>query len=88
VADRDGIPSLEVDAAEFESGINVMDLFSRTSLCASKSEARRLVKQGGAIVNDRKVEDIEENITADELVDNELLLRAGKKRYFRIIIKE
>lgn len=86
VADRDGIPSLEIAAAELEAGINVMDLFSRTSLCASKSEARRLVKQGGALVNDRKIEDIEESVTADELVDNELLLRAGKKRYFRIIV--
>jgi tyrosyl-tRNA synthetase len=86
-ADRDAIPALEVDTSELDAGINVLDLFARTSLCASKSEARRLVGQGGARINDRKVEDIEEMIDASELVDRELFLRAGKKRYFRITVK-
>ncbi len=86
-ADRDAIPALEIDASELDAGINVLDLFARTNLCGSKSEARRLVSQGGARINDRKVEDIEENIDSGELVDNELFLRAGKKRYFRITVK-
>jgi tyrosyl-tRNA synthetase len=86
-ADRNAIPALEVEEAELNTGINVLDLFARTSLCGSKSEARRLVSQGGARINDRKVEDIEETIDSNELVDKELLLRAGKKRYFRITVK-
>lgn len=86
-ADRDAIPALEVEASELDAGIDVLDLFARTSLCGSKSEARRLVRQGGARINDRKVEDIEEMIDSSELVDNELFLRAGKKRYFRITIR-
>ncbi len=86
-ADRNAIPSLEVEEAELNAGINVLDLFTRTSLCGSKSEARRLVNQGGARINDRKVEDIEETIDSNQLVDKELLLRAGKKRYFRITVK-
>jgi len=85
---RDAIPSLELSADKLKDGINVLDLFAMTSLCSSKGEARRLVTQGGARVNDEKIEDIEAAIDGSKAEDGELLLRAGKKRYFRIIVKE
>jgi tyrosyl-tRNA synthetase len=85
---RDAIPSLELSADTLEKGINVLDLFAMTSLCSSKGEARRLVTQGGARVNDEKIEDIEAVIDGSSAEEGELLLRAGKKRYFRIIVKE
>ncbi len=85
---RDAIPSLELSADTLKDGINVLDLFAMTSLCSSKGEARRLVSQGGARVNDEKIEDIEAAIDGRNAEDGELLLRAGKKRYFRIIVKE
>ncbi len=84
--DRTGIPSITVDKSELESGINVMDLFARTALCSSKGEARRLVTQGGASINGNKVTDIEKSIDLSFVEDDELLLKAGKKRYFRIIV--
>jgi len=49
-------------------------------LCASGSEARRLIEQGGAYINSKKVEKFDELIA---LEDN-MLLRAGKKKYKRI----
>lgn len=85
---RDAIPSLELSADQLREGINVLDLFAMTSLCSSKGEARRLVTQGGARVNDEKIEDIEAVIDGSSAEEGELLLRAGKKRYFRIIVKE
>ncbi len=84
--DKSAIPSITVDRSELESGINVMDLFARTALCSSKGEARRLVTQGGASINEAKITDIDKTIDISFLEDNELLLKAGKKRYFRIII--
>ncbi|MCD6397395.1 MAG: tyrosine--tRNA ligase [Spirochaetaceae bacterium] len=84
--DKSAIPSITVDRSELESGINVMDLFARTALCSSKGEARRLVTQGGASINEAKISDIDKTIDISFLEDNELLLKAGKKRYFRIII--
>ena len=45
--------------AELEKGLGVMDVFVRTGLCATKSDARRLVAQGGASVNGEKVTDID-----------------------------
>ena len=64
----------------------MVDLFVRAGLCATKSEARRLVSQGGASVGRRNVTDIEAVIRDDAAENGSLLLRAGKKRYFRIIL--
>ena len=80
------IPSKRMPMAELSAGIGVLDLFVLAGLASSKSEARRLVQQGGAIVNDRKVED-EKTIIEPPWLDagGALLLRAGKKRVFRVI---
>ena len=82
----ESIPSIEIPRSEIEKGIQVLDLFSRTTLCESRSEARRLIVQGGASVNDRKIEDLELVIDS-EWIDNGLItLRAGKKRFFQISV--
>ena len=85
-ADLSGVPSLEVPGAELAAGIGVVDLFVRTKLCASRSDARRLVSQGGAYVGGREVTDVEARVTSSDVKDGAILLRAGKKRYFRITV--
>jgi tyrosyl-tRNA synthetase len=85
-ADASALPQMEISQAELESGLRAVDLFSRTELCSSKGEARRLIEQGGARVNEAKVPDIETVLDRSWLSENELLLRAGKKRYFRVIV--
>jgi tyrosyl-tRNA synthetase len=85
-SDRESIPFIELEGTILEKGIGVMELFAMTSLCSSRSEARRLVQQGGALINDQKVEDIDAVIGSSFLDSSgELLLRAGKKRFFRIV---
>ncbi|MFA6689178.1 MAG: tyrosine--tRNA ligase [Sphaerochaetaceae bacterium] len=87
-ADREGMPSIEIPLTSLEDGIGVLSLFSMTDLCATNSDARRLVTQGGAVVNDRKVEDPKAVIDASWLDDHgEMVLKAGKKRYFRVVAK-
>jgi tyrosyl-tRNA synthetase len=58
-----------------------------TELCKTKSDARRLVVQGGASINEEKVSEITAVIDSSWLEDGELLLRAGKKRYFRVVAR-
>jgi tyrosyl-tRNA synthetase len=82
------IPSITVSSAELDTGIGVLDLFSKTDLCTSNSEARRLVVQGGAYINDKKIEDTSGVIDSSWLENGELILRAGKKRYFRVVISD
>ena len=85
--DKSAIPSVEITAAEISDGINVVDLFAKTTLCSSKAEARRLVTQGGAIVSEEKISSIDAVIGSSYIRDGEIMLKAGKKRYFRLIVK-
>ena len=79
--DIEGIPTEYVLDEKFGQAIPAFKLFFETaSLCASGSEARRLIDQGGAYIDNKKVEKFDELI---ELRDN-MLLRAGKKKYRRI----
>ncbi|MFN2184735.1 MAG: tyrosine--tRNA ligase, partial [Anaerolineae bacterium] len=48
----DAVPTTEFEASELEAGITAPELFERVALCRSRSEARRLIQQGGAYVND------------------------------------
>ena len=78
------IPSLDIESGELDKGISALDLFARTSLCNSKSDARRLINQGGASINDEKVSDLDSLVDNSCIVDGIIILRAGKKRFFQI----
>ena len=79
------LPVVELNGSDIEEGLWVVKLFTQAGLCSSNGEARRLIKQGGAYINDKKVESDGLEITKDQLVDNALVLRAGKKRYKKVI---
>ena len=84
---REGMPSITVERSELEQGIGVLDLFSRTDLAKTNSEARRLVTGGGAWGGQQRIDDPRSTIDLSFLDEaGEILLRAGKKRYFRIVI--
>lgn len=86
--DVSAIPSIGISRTDFDTGIPVLDLFAKTDLCGSKSDARRLVVQGGASINDEKIDDIELIVDAGWVRDGRLMLRAGKKRYFQVIVED
>ncbi len=79
------IPSVRIPRARLDAGIGVLELFVDAGLAASRSEARRLVQQGGASVNDAKVSDESASFGTVSLVGGELFLRAGKKRVCRVV---
>lgn len=84
--DLSQVPHKKVPHSDIAAGIGVLDLFVLASLAATKSEARRLVQQGGAVVNERKIDDEKTIIDASWLdAEGSLMLRAGKKRVFRIL---
>ncbi|MCL2269840.1 MAG: tyrosine--tRNA ligase [Treponema sp.] len=94
--DKSAMPHAKLSRAAFESGYNIADLFCDAALAPSKSEARRLVQQGGAFVSAPSggtssgeltaVCDVTALIGADRLnADGELILRAGKKRYCLVV---
>ncbi len=80
------VPTTVLPVAELEAGVESVELFVRAGLCSSRGEARRLIAQSGAYVNQRRVERPDERFTTRDLVDGALLLRKGKKHYHRIAV--
>ena len=75
-------PSTQLSTGELAAGINVVDLFARTALTSSKSDARRAIKQGGAYLNNERISDSELTVNASHLLGRSILvLRKGKKNY-------
>ncbi len=81
--DLDNMPCTELSDADLTDGsINILDLMVKCGLVASKSEARRLVQQGGVEVNDSKVADIGAAFDAAALKEG-LKIKKGKKVYHK-----
>lgn len=78
------IPTTNMDKANFENGLNILDALVSLKLAPSKSEARRLVTQGGIKVNDVKIDDINHSLTLNDFTDNKLLIQKGKKVFHQI----
>jgi tyrosyl-tRNA synthetase len=84
--EKESVPSAALKREELEAGINILDLLVRSGLCSSKGEARRLVSQGGAYLDGEKVDSIELVLDRAFAKNEEIMLRKGKKRYFRFLI--
>ena len=63
------------------SSINILQLLAETKLAPSKSEARRLVEQGGVTVNNEKIADAKMNLT----LTGDLVIKVGKRKFLKII---
>jgi len=82
-SDDSNMPTTEITAGQLtDNAITIIDLMVATGISASKSEARRLIQQGGIFVDDVKIESIDSNITSEQL-KNGIRLRKGKKTYHK-----
>jgi len=77
----DTLPSINVPAGELEAGISVIRLFVESGLAASNGEARRLIRGGGARLNDTPISDEAAVLTRADLIDGAAKLSAGKKQH-------
>jgi tyrosyl-tRNA synthetase len=85
-ADLSSLPTLAVAEAEIETGLPVIDAIVRSGLCATKSEARRLIEQGGATLNGRRVTSIDATLSRDDFSSGAAVLQAGKKKHRRVVL--
>jgi tyrosyl-tRNA synthetase len=84
IEDIEGIPTHSMTFKDFGDGIEAYILFQNTDLCATRSEARRLISQGGAYVNGKRIPSFETKIGPDDIQNDTILLRAGKKKYLKV----
>jgi tyrosyl-tRNA synthetase len=86
-SDDKSVPQSYMTAARIREGIPAFKMFQNAGLAASGGAARRLIEQGGAYVNGERLTSSDRLITLNDVVDSEILLRAGKKRFHKIKIK-
>jgi tyrosyl-tRNA synthetase len=77
------VPSRELPRARLtDGGVNVVDALVEAGLAKSKGDARRVVEQGGASVNNRKIDGIATQLGPSHLASETIMvLRSGKKKY-------
>lgn len=80
------VPSVHVTKDDIKDGIGIVDLLVLSKLTPSKSEARRVVQQGGASVNEQKITDLKAVIQPSEFKDGSILIKKGKKSFVKMII--
>lgn len=81
------MPTTELSEEDLTDGsIAILDLLLKCGLVPSKGEGRRLVQQGGVVVNDEKVASIDVGFTAAQLKEG-LKIRKGKKVFHKAILK-
>lgn len=83
----DSIPSETLDASELADGIGLIALVVKAGFAKSNGEARRLIQGGGVRIHDEKIADPMRTVTADDVAEGYLLIRAGKKRLFRFDVR-
>ena len=86
-SDDSNMPTTELTEDQLTDGkIAILDLMLACQLIPSKGEGRRLVQQGGVMVNEEKVESIDASYTAEQLKEG-LKIRKGKKVYHKALLK-
>jgi tyrosyl-tRNA synthetase len=85
--DSDAIPTVAYSRDALAAGVSLLELFPKLGLTRSRGETRRLILHGGAYVNDVRVNDIAATVGLDDLEEGRILVRAGKKRYARVVLE-
>jgi len=83
--DDSNMPTTELSSVN-DDGMNIIDLLTACSLCASRGEARRLIEQGGISIDGEKVTSISAVVSKEELV-NGVKIKKGKKVFHRAVLK-
>jgi tyrosyl-tRNA synthetase len=83
----DSVPSSTMSISDLQTGIPAFKLFNQVGLVNSSGEARRLIQQGGAYINSHRVTSFDQIINENNISNMELVMRAGKKRFHKILIK-
>ena len=81
------MPTTELTSDDLGGGqIGIIPLLVKCGLCASNGEARRLIQQGGIVVNDEKVASIDASFGLERFTGEGLVIRKGKKVFHRAIL--
>ena len=85
--DASHMPTTQIPAAQLTDGkISIMDLLLECGIAASRSDARRLIQQGGVFIDDARIEAFDYNVTLEQLQEG-IKIRKGKKTYHKAVLQ-
>ena len=81
----ENVPTTTLTDGDLTDGkIDILSVLTKTGICPSRGEARRLVQQGGVTVDDVKVASIDESYDKDRLAGSGIMVKKGKKVYHKV----
>ncbi len=83
-ADDSNMPTYDMEAADAENGINILDLLVKSGLAPSKGEGRRLVQQGGVSIDGNKIMDVNYIVEKSIFRDGKIVIKKGKKVFLKV----
>ena len=84
--DDANMPTYELKDEDFLNGkIDILGVLASSGLCASRSEARRAVEQGGVTVDGEKVTDVKQSFAPEQFAGDGIVVKRGKKNFKRIV---
>jgi tyrosyl-tRNA synthetase len=84
--EKENLPTSTLSGQRLQPGLPVWELIFEAGLATSRSEARRLVQQGGVYINDERIGEGQTIISGNSVKEGEILIRVGKKKYHKIKI--
>ena len=82
------MPEVQLSDEDFENGeIGILRLLVKAGLASSNGEARRNVEQGGVSVDGEKITDVKAQIAKDSIGEDGIVLKRGKKKFMRIVVR-
>lgn len=83
----ENMPSFILNNEDFvDDKISILDILVKTKLCPSKSEARRNIEQGGVVVNDNKIDNVNINYNKNDF-NKGMIIKKGKKSFIKVLLQ-
>ena len=83
-----GLPAHSLTTDMVDGGMSILDLLVEANLAQSKGEARRLIRGGGARINDEQVTSEDQTITSNDFKSGNIKLSSGKKKHILISLRD
>ncbi len=83
--DTNDIPTVKINRDLLNEGINIIELLTITGFISSKTEARRMIQQGGISLFNNRIENIDFAVTSDNIQNDFILLKRGKKNFIKVV---
>jgi tyrosyl-tRNA synthetase len=81
------LTEFRVSQQRIQAGVFAYELLKETGLAESNGEAKRLIKGGGARLNQAPITNETHKLTLEDFSDNQAVLSAGKKKHMRLVLE-